>query len=226
MITDNLPAELKAEADKINAHMKATLDARDAEWKTKLDAMSKSFDEKLEADRAKWEAKVASFSVPGSESATHKGKKFDIGAFYRAVWTKDWREAEHEKAISDEATRKVRAMGVVPDSTGGFAVPTEVMTDQIIPLLYAKSILATLGATQLTGLTSIPISIPKVTGGSTAYWLDEHGAMTTSQMSFGQVRMTPRILATVTVWSELLNTSQPAINNMILQDQARAMALK
>lgn len=214
--------QLKALVDGINAELAKGLN-KNAEL---VEQRMKQLRDEMQAAMAEAERKFAAFKVPGTEDATHKGQPFSFGKFYRAIWTGDWRDAPLEKEVTDAATPKVRAMGVVPDSTGGFAVPTEVMVAQMIPLLYAKSIVANLGATQLTGLTAIPIAIPKQTGGSTAYWLNEHGTLTASQLTFGQVRMQPRILATVSVWSELLNVSQPAIENMIQQDQARKMALE
>lgn len=216
------PIQLKALTDAILAEVaKGAADNREA-----LEKMLAQHKAEVEANLAKQQDIVKAFTVPGSGDATHKGQKFSFAKFNKAVFTGDWRGAEFEKAISDEATTKVKAMGVVPDSTGGFAVPTEVMVDQIIPLLYAKSVCANLGATQLSGLTAIPIAIPKLTGGSTAYWLNEGGTITASDLTFGQVRMTPRMLATVSVWSELLNLAQPGIEAMVRNDMATKMALK
>lgn len=216
------PEQLKALTDAIRAEVeKGASQNREA-----LEKMLADHKLEVEKNLAKQQDIVKSFAVPGSGDATHKGQKFSFAKFNKAVFTGDWRDAQFERAISDEATTKVKAMNVVPDSTGGFAVPTEVMVDQIIPLLYAKSVCAQLGATQLTGLTAIPVAIPKLTGGSTAYWLNEGGAITASDLTFGQVRLTPRILATVSVWSELLNMAQPAIETMTKNDQATKMALK
>ena len=178
------------------------------------------------ANLAKQAEVARAFSLPGAAEATHKGEKFSLAKLYRGVWSGNWDDAGMEREIGRETASKVKAMGLVPDSTGGFAVPAEVMVDQLIPLLYAKSILANLGATQLSGLTAAPLTIPKVTGGTTAYWLNEAASITDSDMSMGQISMTPKILATITPYSELLNTLQPAVEGMIRADQMTQMALK
>lgn len=216
------PEQLRALTDAIRAEVEKGHAAN-------FEALSKMVTEhkaEVAANLAKQAAITSAFAVPGSADATHKGEKFSFAKFYRGVWTGDWSGAQLEKAITDETTPKLRAMGVVPDSAGGFAVPTEIMLEAMIPLLYAKSVVANLGATQLTGLTANPIKIPKVTGGTTAYWLSEGAAITASDLTLGQVQATPRILATLSGWSELLNLSQPAIEAMIRNDQATQMALK
>jgi len=216
------PEQLKALTDAIRAEVEKGHAAN-------FEALSKMVTEhkaEVAANLAKQAEIQRAFSLPGSAEATHKGEKFSLAKFYRGVWTNNWSEAGMEKAIADETTKNVKAMGTVPDSAGGFAVPTEIAVDQIIPLLYAKSVLANLGATQLSGLTVSPLNIPKVTGGTTAYWLNEAASITDSQLTMGQLSMTPKILATITPWSDLLHTLQPAVESMIRSDQAAQMALK
>ena len=216
------PEQLKALTDAIRAEVEKG-------HQTNFEALSKMVTEhkaEVAANLAKQAEIQRAFSLPGSAEATHKGEKFSLAKLYRGAWTGRWEDAGMEKAIADETTKNVKAMGTVPDSAGGFAIPTEIAVDQIIPLLYAKSVLAQLGATQLSGLTVSPLNIPKVTGGTTAYWLNEAASITDSQLTMGQLSMTPKILATITPWSDLLHTLQPAVESMIRADQVAQMALK
>lgn len=216
------PEQLKALTDAIRAEVEkghaANFEALSKMVTEHKAEVQKALDKQAEVQRA--------FSLPGSADATHKGEKFSFAKFYRGVWTGKWDGAGMEHAIAQETTNNVKAMGLVPDSTGGFAVPTEITTNDIIPLLYAQSVLAQLGARTLTGLTAAPLVMPKVSGGTTAYWLSEAASITDSQLTLEQISMTPKTLATITPYSELLNVLQPAIESMIREDQAAQMALK
>jgi HK97 family phage major capsid protein len=163
-----------------------------------------------------------SFSVPGSGDARHKGQKFMFSRLFYAMITNDWSKAKHEKAICDEAREK--AMATTPDSAGGFIVPIEVVQAQLIPLLEAKAIVQQLGATVLDQLVGT-VLIPRVSGGTTAYWVSENSVVTASDLKLEQLRLEPKILATLTAMSELLaNVGSPGIERMLTQDMAVKLA--
>ena len=216
------PEQLKALTDAIRAEVEkghaANFEALSKMVTDHKAEVQKNLDKQAEIQRA--------FSLPGAADATHKGEKFSFAKFYRGVGHGRWDGAGMEHAIAQETTNNVKAMGLVPDSTGGFAVPTEIVVSEMIPLLYAQSVLAQLGARRLPGLTVAPLTMPKVSGGTTAYWLSEAASITDSQLAMDQISMTPKTLATITPYSELLNTLQPAIESMIREDQMQQMALK
>ncbi len=176
--------------------------------------------------RAEWTKYLNAFSLPGVEDAKHKGEEFMWVKAYRGVATGDWTGCELEKEILDETTKAVRAMATTPDSSGGFVVPIEILMAQIIERLTAESVVLTLGARMLSGLRASPVRIPRISGGTTAYWVTENASITTSDVTLEQLQLTPHILATLTPFSELLGEISPGVESMIRDDQALSMALK
>jgi HK97 family phage major capsid protein len=118
-------------------------------------------------------------------------------------------------------------MSFATDTAGGFLVPNEVATAMLIPLLYAKSVVMDLGATSLPNLTKAPFQIPRVSGGTTGYWLGEAATITPSDMAAQMLSLNPHGLAALTVISDLLQTlDNPGVEAMVNQDQARQLALQ
>jgi HK97 family phage major capsid protein len=214
--------ELEAMASKINAELKKSLDDRDSAL---VERLQRQFQEELAKKSAEFESRVAKFSLPGSEDATHKGKGYSFAKAMLGVLTKDMSVCPLEHAMHNEVRAKAMSFGV--DTAGGFLVPNEVLTSQLIPLLYANTVCVELGATRLDGLTRAPIQIPRVGGGTTAYWIGETGTITASDAAVEQVQLMPHGLAAMTVVSELLlGMDSPGVESMLREDMARQMALK
>lgn len=167
--------------------------------------------------------KTRSVSLPGVNEGENAGKF----SFQRLIWaiaTKDWRGAEFEKDVVDQATQKILAAGT--DTAGGFIVPTEYVAE-LIELLRAKSVLDKVGVTPLTGLTGSPVEFPKQTGGATAFWVGENVAITPADQAFGMVKLTPHGLGAMTKMSnKLLRLSNPSVEAVVRDDLAKVMALK
>lgn len=169
---------------------------------------------------------MSAFSLPGSAEEKYKGQDFMWTKAFRGIATDDWTDAGLEHEILKETTAKVRAMATSPDSAGGFVVPIEILMAQIVERLTAESIVMKLGARMLSGLRASPVRIPRISGGTTAYWVTENAAITVSDMTLEQLQLTPHILATLTPFSELLGEISPGVEAMIRDDQALSMALK
>jgi HK97 family phage major capsid protein len=117
-----------------------------------------------------------------------------------------------------------KAMSAGNDTAGGYIVPSEYIPE-LIELLYSNTVLMKLGATVLSGLTSSPIEIPKQTGGATAYWIEENEAITPSELTVGQIRMTPRaVAAMVKLSNRLIRMSNPSAEAMVRRDIALTLA--
>jgi HK97 family phage major capsid protein len=188
-------------------------------------ATAKAIEEKFKAYEAELARKSAVFSLPGSADATHKGRKFSLVRAIAGLITGDFSICEMERAMHNEV--KAKAMSFGSDTAGGFLVPNEVMLSEIIPLLRAESVAMQLGATQIGVNGKAPLQIPRVSGGTTAYWVAEAGTITSSDLTLEQLQLTPRMLAALTVVSDLLSVlDSPGIENMIRQDMAQALALK
>ena len=140
-----------------------------------------------------------------------------------AIRSGNWGGAGFEKEIFDNT--RMRAMSAGTDSAGGYIVPT-VFVNELIEMLRAESIVNALGATVLSGLTGSPVEIPKQTGGATAYWVAENADITASDLTLGQVSLTPKAVAAIVKLSNrLLNLSNPSAEAMVRRDVAQALAL-
>ena len=83
-----------------------------------------------------------------------------------------------------------------------------------------------MGATVMSGLQGSPIYIPSQTGGATAYWVGENSAITASDLTLGQISMTPKkVGALVKLSNTLLKLSNPSAEAVVRNDIARVLAL-
>lgn len=207
------------------AEIKALISAGESRTSAQIEDLNAKHAEALAALRADLEKGQRAFSVPGSAEHTEKGEGYSVLRAMRAVQTGDKSLAKMEVEMNAEIQSKAMSFGV--DTTGGFLVPAEV-TGQVIELLYANSIVAELGATRLDNLSSAPVPIPRVTGGTTAYWGGEASSITTSDMAFDQLLLNPHDLFAMTVLSEKLLRlgGNASLEAMVRMDMAMAMALK
>src|SRR3989337_1116814 len=119
-----------------------------------------------------------------------------------------------------------RAVMQTGDGTkGGFTVGTDVLGGEMIEPLRNKTLIAKLGARQLSGLVG-NVAIPRVTGGAIAYWLPETGEVTASEQAFGQLGLTPHRLVGDTAYTkELLMQSSIPVEAFIRDDLMRVLAI-
>ncbi|MCL4697128.1 MAG: phage major capsid protein [Burkholderiaceae bacterium] len=113
-----------------------------------------------------------------------------------------------------------RDMSAGSSSLGGSFVQTSIIGGELIDALRARSVVVQLGARVLPGLRD-PIALPKKTAATAAgSWLTETGTANATDVSTGQVTLSPkRISAYVVVSRQLLLTSTPvAVQNMIATD--------
>jgi len=110
-------------------------------------------------------------------------------------------------------------------SSGGYTVQTSVLGDSMIELLRNRTLVLELGAMNLSGLQG-DVSIPKLTGGSTSYWLDETTAVTTSTQTFGQLNLTPHKLSADTAFTkQLLAQSSISTESFVRADLTAQIAV-
>jgi HK97 family phage major capsid protein len=116
-----------------------------------------------------------------------------------------------------------RDLTVASGSGGGFLVGQDRMG--FIDLLRNKQALTQLGATRLTGLKG-DVYVPKQTGASTFYWVAEGTAITDSNLTFGQLALTPKTGGgLVEISRQLLLQSDPSAQSLTMSDLAKVMAL-
>lgn len=139
----------------------------------------------------------------------------------------DWLSSEESGMSARQADRlrERRDLLAGTDSAGGYTVDTVLLASSFIELLRNRMVVRRAGATVLSGLVG-DVSIPKQTGGATAYWVDENGALTESQQTFGQVPLTPHTLGAYTEISRrLMKQSSLDIEAFVRNDLALTLAL-
>lgn len=171
-------------------------------------------------------------------------KRFSIFKAIRALTDKNWRGAEFELECHNEILKRTglqeaihggfylpmdvqkRDLTVATASAGGNLVATDLQAQNFIDLLRARARVAQLGATMLPGLVG-NVSIPKLTGAATAYWLtNEATGITESQQTVGQLALAPKNLGAYTELSrQLMLQSTPAAEALVMNDLAKVLAL-
>lgn len=115
-------------------------------------------------------------------------------------------------------------METAPGSAGGYTVGTQIMPGMFVEYLYNTTAALPL-VTELTGLQQ-NISIPKMTGNVTYYWVGEGVNPTQSANTFGQINMSPKNLACqAEVSKNLLTQSTPDVEQITMMDLARSFGV-
>jgi HK97 family phage major capsid protein len=211
--------------------LKSNLDQRDAAL---CERLAKQLDEKLDAQRREADAKAARFAVPGLAQDSKEVKEFSfaklIGGLMKGNVAK-FAPLEYEMCSAAAGTMDsavvTKDMVTTVDSLGGFIVPNQVMSAQIIPLLQAAVVAYQAGTVRMSGLTGSPVQIPKITGATTAYWLGEVEAVTSGDMSFGQIDLYPHdVFALCTLSNRLIELGAPGAEQLVRTQLARDIGLK
>lgn len=157
-------------------------------------------------------------SLPGVED-----EGFSFFRAIKAIRSGDWSEAGKEREVFENTRRK--AMGTADDVAGGYLVPAQAMPE-LIEMLMAESVVIESGARVINNLVGSPVTFPKQTGGATVYWVGDNMTITPSDLTFGQVQLTPKkAAALVQLSNSLLNQSNPSAEAVIRQDLAQGMGL-
>lgn len=123
-------------------------------------------------------------------------------------------------------TRQQRALSATGGgAVGGYTVQTDVLGSSLIELLRNLTVCFELGARKLGGLVG-DVAIPSQSGGAAAYWVAENQKTDTSNLTFGQVGLTPHRLSAVTVLSKrLVAQSSVDVEGLVREDLARVLAI-
>jgi HK97 family phage major capsid protein len=117
-----------------------------------------------------------------------------------------------------------RAQNVTTATAGGYMVQSQY--GGLIELLRNKTALGRLGITIIDGLVGDFI-MPVHTGGATAYWVSETGAITDSEATFGQKAMAPhRLGAAIPYTMQFLVQSSLSADAFLRNEMDTVLALK
>lgn len=130
-----------------------------------------------------------------------------------------------KKHYSDEnMAREFKALSATNPSAGGFLIP-EVYLDQIIELLYSKTVIFELGA-QKVPMPGGNLNIPKMTGGTRAQWGGEQRKIAKTQPSYGNIKLSAkRLEAIVPQTRELIMSTSFSADALFANDLTRRMEL-
>lgn len=180
--------------------------------------------------------KYSDIFLKGGNGGGMQKKKEEVPAlvtFARAVKCLDVygrqdpdRAAYYARKKYDDADmeREFKALSATNPTDGGYLIP-EVYSDQIIELLYPKTVIVELGA-QTVPLTSGNINLPKMTAGARAQWGGEQRKIKTSQTKFGNIKLSAKRLEAIIPQSrELLMLSTFSADSMFANDLTRRMQL-
>jgi len=120
-------------------------------------------------------------------------------------------------------TSITKALNEATNSSGGFTVPDEFST-QLLALIQQKAVVMDdLDVRQMVSDTQY---IPKVTSGTTAYWVAESGAITESQTGYGQITLSAKkVAALCQATSEILEDNNVDLANHLVAQMGEDLAL-
>lgn len=158
----------------------------------------------------------------------HKEEKGDaLGCLMHARmrFGTDQRAAEAwAKKTYGERSPQARAMQASNFTSGGAVIGGNFVGSELIELLRAKSVFRMAGARSIR-LVGGSATIPKITGGSSAYWGDEGDNITASELTTGNVKLQEKKLTALVPFSnDLGRNSDLAVDRMIRDDMVRSAA--
>lgn len=124
----------------------------------------------------------------------------------------------------NEMAREFKALSATGPTYGGYLIP-EAYMDDIIELLYPKTVIFELGA-QKVPLDKGNLNIPKMTAGTRATWRGEQRKISKTAPEFGNVKLSAKSLAAIVPQSrELLMSTSYSADAIFANDLTRRMQL-
>lgn len=130
-----------------------------------------------------------------------------------------------QKRYEDAAmAREFKTLSATSPTAGGFLIP-EIYLDEVIELLYNKTVIKELGARTIP-LENGNLNIPRMTAGTRATWGGEARKIKTTQPAFGNLRLSAkRLEAIVPQTRELIMSVKYSADEIFAADLARRMQL-
>jgi HK97 family phage major capsid protein len=172
------------------------------------------------------------------------GEEYNLVRAINAVVDADWSNAGLEREANQEMARQMgrnpegffmpadalyakrTTMTVGTDSVGGYLKPTEHRDDLFVDALTAVSRVVELGARVIPNVVG-DVAIPTKSGKTTVEHVGESGAASESNMTFGQIQMTPRTATANAKYSrKLLKQGVPGIESLLSEDLRTQIGVK
>lgn len=135
-------------------------------------------------------------------------------------------ELEHiRRKGGDTAGLATKTLSTLSDLAGGSTVAPPSLGD-LIDLQRTMEVFSRAGANNVTLPPNGRMAFPKLTGGSTAYWVGETASVTPSEQTTGSLTLEVKTLAVrVPLTLQLMRFSDTSIDAMVRVDMARIAAL-
>jgi HK97 family phage major capsid protein len=171
------------------------------------------------------------YADPGVETITRNHERYEAGDALGALVSARFRFGQDRTAALRWADRaygsgsmQVRAMQQSVFTAGGATIGENFVGQELIEFLRATAAVRRAGARDIP-LINGSATLPKVTGGASAYWGAEGDNITPSELTTGEVKLVEKKLtALCPVSNDLLRNSNLAIDRMIRDDVGRAAA--
>jgi hypothetical protein len=109
-----------------------------------------------------------------------KSNEFSILRFAKyASQGREWQYIEEQKSLD----AGYKALNETIGEQGGYLVPVQQSTE-IVDLLRTQAVVRQMPGVRVVPMTSDTMTMPRLSGGATAYWTSEGATMTTSQQGF------------------------------------------
>lgn len=117
----------------------------------------------------------------------------------------------------------MKALNEATNADGLYVVPTE-FSNRLLALVQSKVVV--MPDCDIRPMGSLTQYVPKVTDGSTAYWVSELGSITASNPKFGRITLTAKKVAALTeVSSEILEDNNVGVADFLVDQMANDVAL-
>lgn len=123
-----------------------------------------------------------------------------------------------------DMAREFKTLSATNPTAGGFLIP-EVYLDEVIELLYNKTVIKELGARTIP-LETGNLNIPRMTSGTRATWGGEARKIKATEPTFGNLRLSAkRLEAIVPQTRELIMSTKYSADEIFAADLSRRMQL-
>lgn len=112
------------------------------------------------------------------------------------------------------------------DSAGGYVVPTVALPGYLEALRSAAVVWPQAGITVFDNVKGSPLTLPKQIGNTTVQWVGENVAPTASDVTFGQMTMTPKKAAGLVKLSNRLIRMGTIAEQVVRQNLTRSLSLE
>lgn len=117
-----------------------------------------------------------------------------------------------------------KALNEATDAEGGYTVP-EIFSRKMYDIVTSSAVV--LNDLETVRMESNIVYFPKVTSGTTAYWVDETASITESQPGFGRITLTAKKIASlVPASSEVLEDNNVQLANYLVERMAKDLGLQ